>query len=314
MTHALSFVWNPHEGIDLGFFLLRYYSLMWVVAFGLGWYVMKNIFVREGESMEKLDKLFIYTIVATMIGARLGHVIFYQPELFKEDFLNVFLPFRTTPKFEFTGFAGLASHGAAIAIILVIFYYSKKIIKRPVLWMLDRIVIPVTLGGIFIRIGNFINSEILGTETTADVPTAVKFIRGEDDELGRRAIMEATKQTDYNKAYDLIQHDPRYAEIYNAIPYRHPAQLYEAFCYIFVFAIVYYMYWKTDSRKQHGLIFGVFLVLLWTVRFVVEFVKESQGGFEGKEPILLTGQWLSIPFILVGLYLIFTAKKRTETL
>jgi len=315
MTHALSFVWNPHEGIDLGFFLLRYYSLMWVVAFGLGWYVMKNIFVREGESMEKLDKLFIYTIVATMIGARLGHVIFYQPELFDDDFVNVFLPIRTKPELEFTGFAGLASHGAAIAIILVIFYYSKKIIKRPVLWMLDRIAIPVTLGGIFIRIGNFINSEILGRETTADVATAVKFIRGEEGELGRRAIMKATEQTDYNKAYDLVQHDPKYADIFNAIPYRHPAQLYEAFCYIFVFAIVYYMYWKTDSRKQHGLIFGVFLVLLWTVRFVVEFVKESQKGFEKYLPgDLLTGQWLSIPFILVGLYLIFTAKKRTETL
>ncbi|WP_417351938.1 prolipoprotein diacylglyceryl transferase [Flavobacterium alkalisoli] len=313
MTHALSFVWNPHEGIDLGFFLLRYYSLMWVVAFGLGWFVMKKIFEREGESMEKLDKLFIYTIVATMIGARLGHVIFYQPELFREDFLNVFLPFRTTPKFEFTGFAGLASHGAAIAIILTIFYYSKKIIKRPVLWMLDRIVIPVTSGGIFIRIGNFINSEILGSETTADLPTAVKFIRGEDFP-SKADAMKLTQTNDYNKAYDMIQHDPRFSETLAAIPYRHPAQLYEAFCYIFVFAIIYYMYWKTDSRKQHGLIFGVFLVLLWTVRFVVEFVKQSQGGFEGENPILLTGQWLSIPFILAGFYLIFTAKKRTETL
>ncbi|QEE51272.1 prolipoprotein diacylglyceryl transferase [Flavobacterium alkalisoli] len=313
MIHALSFVWNPHEGIDLGFFLLRYYSLTWVVAFGLGFFVMKKIFEREGESMEKLDKLFIYTIVATMIGARLGHVIFYQPELFREDFLNVFLPFRTTPKFEFTGFAGLASHGAAIAIILTIFYYSKKIIKRPVLWMLDRIVIPVTSGGIFIRIGNFINSEILGSETTADLPTAVKFIRGEDYP-GKADAMKLTQTNDYNKAYDMIQHDPRFSETLAAIPYRHPAQLYEAFCYIFVFAIIYYMYWKTDSRKQHGLIFGVFLVLLWTVRFVVEFVKQSQGGFEGENPILLTGQWLSIPFILAGFYLIFTAKKRTETL
>ena len=130
MTHALSIVWNPSEGIDLGFFMLRYYSLMWVVAFGLGWYIMKRIFEREGESMEKLDKLFIYTIVATMIGARLGHVIFYQPELFKEDFINVFLPFRTNPKFEFTGFAGLASHGAAIAIILTMIYYSKTIFSN----------------------------------------------------------------------------------------------------------------------------------------------------------------------------------------
>ncbi len=313
MTHALSIVWNPSEGIDLGFFMLRYYSLMWVVAFGLGWFIMKKIFDREGETVEKLDKLFIYTIIATMIGARLGHVIFYQPELFKEDFLNVFLPFKTKGGFEFTGFAGLASHGAAIAIILTMIYYSKKIIKRPLLWMLDRVVIPVTSGGIFIRIGNFINSEILGRETTADFPTAVKFVRGEDYPDKVDAI-RLTGVEDYNEAYKLIEHDPKFADTLAAIPYRHPAQLYEAFLYIFVFAIIYYMYWKTDARKKHGLIFGVFLVLLWTVRFVVEFVKQSQGGFEGENQILLTGQWLSIPFILVGLYLIFTAKKRTETL
>lgn len=126
--------------------------------------------------------------------------------------------------------------------------------------------------------------------------------------------MKITGATDPNKAYDLIEHDPRFADTLAAIPFRHPAQLYEAFGYVFVFLIIFYMYWKTDSRKHHGLIFGVFLVLLWTVRFVVEFVKQSQGGFEGEHPILLTGQWLSIPFIIAGLYLIFTAKKRTETL
>ena len=313
MTHALSFVWNPSEGIDLGFFMIRYYSLMWVIAFALGWFIMKKIFDREGESVEKLDKLFIYTIIATMIGARLGLVIFYQPELFKEDPVNVFLPIRLNPTFEFTGFAGLASHGAAIAIILTMIYYSKRIIRRPILWVLDRVVIPVTSGGIFIRLGNFINSEILGSETSEDVPTAVKFIRGEDS-LGKNEAMRLTGTKDYNEAYNLIEKDPRFADILNQIPYRHPAQLYEAFLYIFVFAIIYYMYWKTNARKQHGLIFGVFLVLLWTVRFVVEFVKQSQGGFEKALGEFSTGQWLSIPFIIAGFILIFTAKKRTETL
>ena len=316
MTHALSFVWNPSEGIDLGFFLVRYYSLTWVVAFLLGWFIMKKIYDREGETTEKLDKLFIYTIVATMIGARLGHVLFYQPEMLKEDFVNVFLPFSFKGGLHFTGFAGLASHGAAIAIIISVIYYCKKVIHRPILWMLDRIVIPVTSGGIFIRIGNFINSEILGDVTSPDTPTAVKFIRGEEGpKLGKGAIMKLTGQEDYNKAYEMVQHDPKFADTLASIPYRHPAQLYEAFLYIFVFAIIYYMYWKTESRKQHGLIFGVFLVLLWSVRFIVEFVKQSQGGFESELPFgLLTGQWLSIPFILVGFYLIFTAKKRTETL
>ena len=317
MIHALSFVWNPSEGFDLGFFMIRYYSLMFVVAFGLGWFIMKKIFEREGESMEKLDKLFVYTLVATLLGARLGHVFFYDWDYFSQHKAEILLPFRwdDNGNFEFTGFAGLASHGAAIAIILFMVYYSRKIIHRPLLWVLDRIVIPVTSGGIFVRLGNFFNSEILGevVKDPENVPTAVKFIRGEDT-LNKYKAMQVTGTHDYNKAYELIQKDSRFADYLAAIPFRHPAQLYEAAGYVIVFAIIYYMYWKTDARKKHGLIFGVFLVLLWTVRFLVEFVKQSQGGFEGENPVLLTGQWLSIPFILVGLWLIFTANKRTETL
>ncbi|MFY7811276.1 MAG: prolipoprotein diacylglyceryl transferase family protein, partial [Flavobacterium sp.] len=117
-NYLLTTVWNPSEGIDLGFFIIRYYSLMFAIAFGLGWYITKHIFIRENESLEKLDQLFLYVALATLFGARMGHVIFYQSELFKEDFLSVFLPIRTVPEFEFTGFAGLASHGAAIAIII----------------------------------------------------------------------------------------------------------------------------------------------------------------------------------------------------
>jgi phosphatidylglycerol:prolipoprotein diacylglycerol transferase len=313
MTHSLSIVWNPSEGLDIGVFMIRYYSLMFVVAFGLGWFIMKKIFDREGESVEKLDKLFIYTLIATLLGARLGHVFFYDWDYFKDHKMEILLPFRFNPDFEFTGFAGLASHGAAIAIILTMIYYSRNIIHRPLLWVLDRVVIPVTSGGIFVRLGNFFNSEILGRETTADTPTAVKFVRGEDW-LDKHDVVRYTKIPDYKEAYKAVETNPDFSAMLNRIPYRHPAQLYEAFGYIFVFLIIYYMYWKTDARKKHGLIFGVFLVLLWAVRFIVEFVKESQGGFEGKDPILLTGQWLSIPFILVGFYLIFTAKNKTEAL
>lgn len=312
MTHFLSIVWNSPEGFKLGPATLRYYSLGFVVAFALGWYITKHIFEREGESMEKLDKLFIYTLIATLLGARLGQVFFYDWPYFKEHPAEILLPFKLNP-FEFTGFAGLASHGAAIAIILSTIWYSKKIIHRPVLWVLDRVVIPVASGGIFVRIGNFFNSEILGDTTSPTNSTAVKFIRGEDW-LSKRLVVKLTGEKDYNKAYELIEHDPHFADTLAKIPYRYPAQLYEAFCYIFVFLIIFYMYWKTDARKHHGLIFGVFLVLLWSVRFMVEFVKESQGGFEGDHPILLTGQWLSIPFILAGFYIIFTARKRTETL
>lgn len=313
MTHFLSIVWNNPEGIDLGPITLHYYSLGFVVAFGLGWVIMKKIFEREGESIEKLDKLFIYTLLATLLGARLGHVFFYDWDYFKERPAEILLPFRFDPEFEFTGFAGLASHGAAIAIILTMIWYSKKVIHRPILWVLDRVVIPVTCGGIFVRLGNFFNSEILGKPTTPELATAVQFIRGEDW-LNKKDVIKATGIQDYNQAYEAIEHNPQFANILADIPYRHPAQLYEAFCYIFVFLIIYFMYWKTDARKKHGLIFGVFLVLLWAVRFMVEFVKESQGGFEGKDPLLLTGQWLSIPFILAGFWLIFTANKRRETL
>src|SRR5690606_10778499 len=130
MIHSLNMVWNPSEGIDLGFFVIRFYSLMWVVAFALGFWVTKKIFIREGEPLEKLDSLFFYTIIATMLGARLGHVLFYQPELFREDFLSVFLPIRTKPEFEFTGFSGLASHGAAIGIIIAMIYFSRNIMKK----------------------------------------------------------------------------------------------------------------------------------------------------------------------------------------
>lgn len=269
--HFLSFVWDPSKGIDLGFFLIRYYSLMFVIAFALGWFITKRIFKKEGQSDDKMDSLFIYVVVATLIGARLGHVIFYQPELFSQDFLSVFLPFRTIPEFEFTGFQGLASHGAAIGIIIAMYVYSKKVIKKPILWVLDRIVIAVASGAIFVRIGNFINSEIIGKATNSDYGVIFKQL-GED------------------------------------FP-RHPAQLYESFFYIFVFLILWYLYWKTNKGNQMGFLLGSFLVLLWTVRFFVEFVKEAQVDGRG-EWALNTGQWLSIPFVLAGIYLIITSSKR----
>ncbi|MFT5078711.1 MAG: phosphatidylglycerol:prolipoprotein diacylglycerol transferase, partial [Patiriisocius sp.] len=155
--HFSSFFWDPSEGIDLGFFVIRYYSLMFVLAFTLGWFITKRIFDREKLAQEKLDSLFIYMVLAILLGARMGHVIFYQPELITQDFFSVFLPFSFVPEFEYTGFQGLASHGAAIGVIISMFIYSKKVLKRPVLWILDRVVIAVASGAIFVRIGNFIN-------------------------------------------------------------------------------------------------------------------------------------------------------------
>jgi prolipoprotein diacylglyceryl transferase len=304
MTHALNIVWNPSEGIDLGFFIIRFYSLMFVIAFGLGWYIMKNIYDREDESIEKLDSLFIWTVLATLLGARLGHVIFYDWEYFRNHLLEIFLPFRFTPTFEFTGYAGLASHGAAISIIIAMYYYSKEILKRPLLWILDRIVIGVASGAIFVRLGNFFNSEIIGKKTTS--PFGIKFVR---DQFSARDAVNATQIPNPAEAYQAIATNPQFANFLEQVPSRHPAQLYEAFCYVFVFAILFLLYWKTETRLKSGFLFGLFLVLLFSVRIVVEFVKESQGGFESALGLLSTGQWLSIPFILIGLYFIFTAEK-----
>jgi phosphatidylglycerol---prolipoprotein diacylglyceryl transferase len=307
MTPTLSIVWNPSEGIDLGFFMIRYYSLMFVIAFGLGWYIMKHIFVREGETIEKLDSLFIWTVVATLAGARLGHVFFYDWEYFRNNLLEIFLPVRFEPSFHFTGFTGLASHGAAISIIVAMYFYSKKILQKPQLWILDRIVIPVASGAIFVRIGNFFNSEIIGQETTSTF--GIQFIR---DYFSPRDAVNATQIADPKEAYAAIATDPKFATLLEQVPAKHPTQLYEAFCYIFVFAILFFLYWKTEARKKSGYLFGLFLVLLFSVRIVVESVKESQGGFESALGLLSTGQWLSIPFIVTGLYFVFTAKQLKE--
>jgi prolipoprotein diacylglyceryl transferase len=307
MAPSLSIVWNPSEGIDLGFFVIRYYSLMFVIAFGLGWYIMKRIFENENESLEKLDSLFIWTVLATLLGARLGHVFFYDWEYYRNHLSEILLPFRFEPHFEFTGFQGLASHGAAIAIIIAMYFFSKKIMNRPLLWVLDRVVIPVASGAIFVRIGNFFNSEIVGKETTSSF--GIQFIR---DHFSAREAMAKTQMPNPKEAYHAIATNPQFSELLQQVPAKHPAQLYESFCYIFVFAILFFLYWKTNVKERLGFLFGLFLVLLWSVRFVVEYIKESQGGFEQELGLFSTGQWLSIPFILVGLYFIFNAEKPIE--
>ncbi|GAA4069757.1 prolipoprotein diacylglyceryl transferase [Flavobacterium cheonanense] len=278
---------------------------MFVIAFGLGWYIMKKIFINEKEPLDKLDTLFVWTVLATLFGARLGHVFFYDWEYFRNHPLEILLPFKFEPEFQFTGFAGLASHGAAISIIIVMYFYSKKVVNKPLLWVLDRVVIPVACGAIFVRLGNFFNSEIVGKITTNET-FGIKFVR---DYFSPQAAMNQTQIANPDLAYDAIVNNPKFANLLAEVPLKHPAQLYEAFAYIFVFFILLFLYWKTDTPRKHGLIFGIFLILLWTVRFVVEYVKESQGGFESALGLFTTGQWLSVPFILVGLYYLFMAEE-----
>jgi prolipoprotein diacylglyceryl transferase len=272
----LQILWDPaSDGIRLfGDYKVHYYSLMWILAFILGYRIMKKIYKNENQSEEKLESLFMYSVLGIMIGARLGHVIFYQPELFKEDFFSVFLPFKFSGGIDFTGFRGLASHGATIGMITSMYIYNKKVLKKSVLWILDRVVIACASGAIFIRVGNFFNSEIIGKPAEEGLPWAVVF-----------------------KNIDNIP--------------RHPGQLYEAFGYLFVFLIVYFIYWKTKKGMQEGYLFGLFLLLLMTVRVFVEQFKIAQ--VDGREDLILglnTGQVLSIPFIIIGLYYMFIHKSK----
>ena len=172
------------------------------------------------------------------------------------------------------------------------------------MWILDRIVVPVSSGAVFVRTGNFFNSEIVGKET--DSSFGIQFIR---DFYSPNDAINATHLATPKEAYHAIATDSQFTTLLQQVPVKHPAQLYEAFCYIFIFVLLFFLYWKTDAREKPGFLFGLFLVLLWSVRFLIEFVKESQGGFESALGLLSTGQWLSIPFILIGLYFVFTSKK-----
>jgi prolipoprotein diacylglyceryl transferase len=308
--HFLTFTWNPIEGIDLGFFMIRFYSLSYVIAFIIGWFIMKRFFTNEKISLEKLDSLFIYMVVAILVGARLGHVLFYEPETFLSDPLSVFLPFKTVPEFEFTGFRGLASHGAAIGIIIALIYYNRKKLKFPVLWIFDRVVITVAIGAVFVRLGNFMNSEIVG-RPSGDFPLGIRMIRNADD-MHPQTAMRITGLKNPNDAYNAIANDPQFSEILAGIPFRHPTQLYEAFGYLITFIILWYIYWKTPKKQNPGFIFGWFLILLFSTRIIVEFFKEVQVA-DRESWFLNTGQLLSIPFILAGIYILYNSRKKTFT-
>ena len=315
--HFLGFTWNPNETLfNIGFVQIKYYNLLWIVAFAVGWFIMKRIFLNEKKSMQQLDALFIYTVLATMLGARLGHVFFYDWDYYKDHIAEILLPIRESASgslfgiidgYQFTGFTGLASHGAAIGIIIGMYLLTRKYKDLKMLWILDRVVVPVSIGAFFVRLGNFFNSEINGKEVDESFVFATRFIRDSGDMSASEAL-QITKENTVNAAYSALESNPQFAQYLEAIPYRHPAQLYEGICYIFVFILLYYLYWKTDKKDSPGFLFGMFLVLLWTVRFFVEFVKKSQEGFGESLGLFSTGQWLSIPFIIIGLYFIFRKK------
>ena len=278
----IQITWSPNETLfEIGSFGLHYYSLMFVLAFTIGFKIVEKYFENEDISKDYLEPLFVYMVFSTLIGARLGEVFFYSWDYYQNHLLEILLPIRENNNkslfglikgYEFTGFRGLASHGAAIGIILgiIIFQFNYKL--KSTLWIFDKLTFPVTLGGVFIRLGNFINSEILGTYTNSNFGVIFEN-RGE------------------------------------ILP-RHPAQLYESFGYLILFLILRRIYPKTNHIQ--GYLLGVFLAGIFSIRFLIEYVKESQGGFEEIIPFLSTGQWLSIPLIISGLIIILLAKSKKE--
>ena len=270
-------IWDPSKGIQLGSFTLHFYSLMFVFAFGFGYILMTRIFKIDNVNQKYLEPLFTWTLIGTILGARLGHVIFYQPELFKEDFWSVFLPISTKNGLKFTGFSGLASHGATIAIILTTLYYSFKVIKKNPFWVYDRLGIVVALGGAFVRMGNFFNSEIVGKPADPNSPFALLF--------------------------------PQQSSEYGLTVPRYPSQLFEAVGYVALFILLWILYRKTNKKYQQGWLFGLFFIILWAIRFFVEFLKEPQGDEFIQIGGLNTGQVLSIPFMVAGVIIMIISKK-----
>ena len=261
------------EIFNLGGISIRYYGLLFAVAFILGYKVEEKMFKSEGLPMAWLDKLWLYVAIATIVGARLGHCIFYDWAYYSQHPLEMILPVRFSPEFKFTGYQGLASHGAAIGIIAGLWYYSRKVSKKSIFWILDRAVIPIALAGFFIRTGNLMNSEIVGLPT--NMPWGLRFMN---------------------------------SDLPNPELPRHPAQLYEAICYLFSFFVLMYLYWRTNVKKKMGFIFGAFLILIFSARFIIEFVKEVQEPWEAGMALNM-GQILSIPFILAGIFMLWYSKK-----
>jgi prolipoprotein diacylglyceryl transferase len=239
--------------------------LFFAIAFLLGYNIMERIFKVEKIPMPWLEKLFIYVIVGTVLGARLGHVFFYDWDYYSQNLGEILMVWH----------GGLASHGGAIGIVIAILLFSKKISKKSPIWILDRLVIPTALAAFFIRMGNLMNSEIYGHQTS--LPWGFVFaLNGEE------------------------------------VP-KHPTQIYEALSYLSIFGVLMWMYWKTLAKESKGLLFGIFLVGTFSARFLIEFVKENQSRFEA-DMVINMGQWLSIPFVLAGVYFILNSLRKKAKL
>lgn len=251
------------EIFRIGPVAVRWYGLLFASSFVFGYFIMQRIFRNENISDATLDRLTVYMAVGVIAGARLGHCLFYEPEYYLRN------PFEILKVWK----GGLASHGAAVGILLAIWLFVRKE-RKDYAWALDRIAIVVALSGFFIRMGNLMNSEIYGVETT--LPWGFVFLRD-----GQNAP-------------------------------KHPTQIYEGLAYLFIFILLYRMYWSKKGHHIQGTLISLICILIFTARFFIEFLKEPQVDFE-ESMMLNMGQWLSIPFViigLVGLYYSLKIKKR----
>ena len=252
-------------GVDI-----RWYGLMWALAILIGGWFFSNFCRRESLPASVADSVFIYGTLATVLGARIGHCLFYEPDIYLRHPLEIFTGFRN---------GGMASHGAAVGLLIGLWLFSRKN-KLPYVWSLDRIMIPVGIGGAIVRLGNLFNSEIVGRVTT--MPWGFRFMR-----LYRNMPSEA-------------------------VPAQHPTQIYEALCYLITFVILCWLYYFKDyGRRRPGVMFGVGLTGVFLTRFFVEFIKVEQEAFE-RGMLLDMGQLLSIPFILLAGWMIWRGMTRSE--
>ena len=267
--------WNPDpEIVNIFGISIRYYGLLFVGGLILCIYILGWIYKRENIPSEHLEKLSIFGMIGIIVGARLGHCLFYEPSYYLSHPLEMILPITFPPDggIKFIGYQGLASHGGVLGLLIALYFYSRKT-KHSMLDAIDLIAVVAGLSFGFIRLGNFMNSEIIGIPTTK--PWGVIFERVDN------------------------------------IP-RHPAQLYEAISYLIIFTIMMILYKKMRDRLKNGFFFGLGSVLFFTARFLIEFVKENQVGFED-EMAFNMGQLLSLPFILVGIGFIIYGLRRTKS-
>lgn len=265
MPHPLSILWNPSDtALSFGPFTIHWYSLCWLIGLALAYLIVQRLY-REQKVKEGLfDPLFVYCFIGILVGARLGHCLFYQPDIFLSSwrhFVEIFIPieFLSDGSWHFTGYRGLASHGGTLGLMIALWAYVRKTGMN--LWqVLDNIAIATPVTACFIRLGNLMNSEIIGK--VSDVPWAFVFER--------------------------IDNLPR-----------HPGQLYEAIAYAILFFIGWRLYRRMPQRVGTGYYFGLCLAYIFTARFFIEFTKEVQEAFEASLPLDM-GQLLSLPFIVLG--------------